>query len=105
MKYRKKPVVIDAVLWTGENYDEVSDLVLKSCPLGTERTLRRAGLYLEIETLEGTMKANPGDYIIKGVQGANKIIEKKKQNELNASVHEEVYQLTKDSIYKLGGIK
>ena len=53
----------------------------------------------------GDKSVDPTSAIIKGVQGANKIIEKKKQNELNASVHEEVYQLTKDSIYKLGGIK
>ena len=53
----------------------------------------------------GDKSVDPTSAIIKGVQGANKIIEKKKQNELNASVHEEVYQLTKDSIYKLGGLK
>ena len=32
----------------------------------------------------------------------NKIVEKKEKDELNASVHEEVYQMTKDYIYKLG---
>ncbi len=42
MKYRKKPVVIDAV------------------QVDTEHS---------IETLEGTMKASPGDWIITGVQG------------------------------------
>ena len=26
-------------------------------------------LYIEIDTLEGTMRANLGDFIIKGVQG------------------------------------
>lgn len=42
MKYRKKPVVIEAYV--------------------TEEPM-------DIETLEGTMHANPGDYIITGVEG------------------------------------
>lgn len=42
MKFRKKPVIIDAI----KTYVEV-----------------------KIETLEGTMTANPGDYIVTGVNG------------------------------------
>jgi len=53
----------------------------------------------------GDKSVDPASVIIKGVQGANKIIEKKKKDELNASIHEEVYQMTKDGIYKLGGLK
>ena len=34
-----------------------------------------------------------------------KIIEKSEKNEWKASAHEEGYQLTKDSILKLGGLK
>ncbi len=41
-KYRKKPVVIEAY---------------------------QTDIELEIETLEGTMKANKGDWIIRGVKG------------------------------------
>tara|TARA_Y100000389_G_scaffold167262_1_gene172383 strand:+ start:232 stop:453 length:222 start_codon:yes stop_codon:yes gene_type:complete len=53
----------------------------------------------------GDKSVDPASVIIKGVQGANKIIEKKKKDELNASMHEEFYQMTKDGIYKLGGLK
>lgn len=61
-KYRKKPVVIEAVQFTGtkENYAEI----LKFCPY--------VGILpkcLLIKTLEGTHKANHGDWIIKGVKG------------------------------------
>lgn len=63
MKYRKKPVVIEAIQWTGHN-------VLEMC----EFTKRDAGHLiangeLYITTLEGVHHASVGDYIIKGVQG------------------------------------
>ena len=53
----------------------------------------------------GDKSIDPATVIIKGVQGAKKIIEKKEKEELNASMHEEWYQMTKDGIYKLGGLK
>lgn len=62
MKWRKKPVVIDAEQWTGENFLSLQDSFF---PLGVA-ILREDGLY--IRTLEGDMKALPGDYIIRGVQ-------------------------------------
>lgn len=65
MKYRKKPVIIDAVQYDGtdESYFELlqftkGDLIWHKelgCPL--------------IETLEGTMSVSNNDYVIKGVQG------------------------------------
>lgn len=61
MKYRKKPVEIEAVLWSGFNYEEV-------CELGVKK-VQRSGNNLLIYTLEGTMIASLGDYIIKGVSG------------------------------------
>jgi len=62
MKFRKKPVVIEAVRFTGtkENYAEI----LKFCP--------NVGILpdcLLIKTLEGTHRADYGDWIIKGVKG------------------------------------
>ena len=64
MKYRKKPVVIEAVCWTGENLVEVLDFTRQVPP--TPITAERG---LLIETLEGTMQARPGDWIIRGVKG------------------------------------
>jgi hypothetical protein len=62
MKYRKKPVEIEAVQWTGSNKNEV-----KSFMNGQGEWLTNG--YIGIPTLEGTMIAAPGDYIIKGVCG------------------------------------
>ena len=43
--------------------------------------------------------------IIKGIKQVNKIQEQKKADELNSSMSEEIYEMTKDGIYKLGGEK
>lgn len=61
-QYRKKPVVISAVQWTGENFDEVRSFMKGN---GWERM----GDVMRIHTLEGKMRADKGDYIIKGVNG------------------------------------
>ena len=62
-KYRKKPVVIEAVRFVGA---DTIDEVLRFCPnavwhMGAER--------LTIRTLEGTMTAFEGDWIIRGIKG------------------------------------
>lgn len=64
MKYVKKPVVIEAIQWTGENSLEVT----KFCQ-GTDRKYEFKGNALFIHTLEGSMRASHNDYIIKGVDG------------------------------------
>jgi hypothetical protein len=63
-KYRKKPVVIEAVRYM---CDMPTMLKLANFMGGGVTTdhLNR----VEIETLEGIMYANPGDYIIKGIKG------------------------------------
>jgi hypothetical protein len=63
-KFKKKPVIIEAVQWTGENQFEIMDFC-NSCYLTSSGTVRD----LYIDTLEGDMLANVGDYIIKGVAG------------------------------------
>jgi len=63
--YRKKPVEIEAVQWNGENFDELADLV---DGLEGKVTYDESDMSLKIKTLEGTMKAIPGDYIIKRVK-------------------------------------
>ena len=62
-KYRKKPVVIEAVQWTGNNIDEIEALG------GLRDYHYYPGGKLIIHTLEGDMRAPIGDYIIKGVDG------------------------------------
>lgn len=62
-KYRKKPVVIEAVQFNGENQEEIGYFA------GLNAKLAGREGRLEIKTKEGVMTANPGDYIIKGVQG------------------------------------
>lgn len=66
MKFRKKPVVIEAVLWNGTQVSEVTEWI--SDALHND-TIMRFGDKVVIKTLEGNMIANPGDYIINGVKG------------------------------------
>ena len=49
--------------------------------------------------------ANTGQKIISALNTTAKIIEKTEKNEWKASLHEEGYQITKDSILKMGGLK
>lgn len=64
-KYRKKPVEIEALQWTGDNRDEI----WKFCSMAYFNTDVATGdLSLMIQTLEGSMQASIGDYIIKGVK-------------------------------------
>ncbi len=86
MKYRKKPVVIEAVQLTWANWSEICDFVdvgylADGKPQGTwidenglptddpqaHRDTDTLGLL--IPTLEGLMIARENDYIIRGVQG------------------------------------
>ena len=62
-QYRKKPVVIEAIQYDGDNWDDIevwTDFRAKHW---------RSSNVMAIETLEGTMTANVGDWIIKGVAG------------------------------------
>lgn len=63
MKYRKKPVVIDAIKFTGYNMREIFDF------MGVEGDDNISSGSIVINTLEGAMTAKIGDYIIKGVKG------------------------------------
>ena len=63
-KYRKKPVIIEAVIWTGNNIDEVKELAKNAV-----EHIIFVNNNLYIETLEGNMNASVGDYIIKGIAG------------------------------------
>ena len=60
-KYRKKPVIIEAIQWNGENLSEIDEF--------TESKVKNHESVLIIPTLEGDMYASLSDYIIKGVNG------------------------------------
>ncbi len=70
-QYRKRPVVIEAIPWTGENADEVSAFGNSGpAPMrGADFQVHSASLQVEIGTLEGHMIAQVGDWIIRGVKG------------------------------------
>lgn len=76
MMYKKKPVIIEAVKWDGENHREMWDFLTGK----TDDYISSSGnnFYIDhgkvtgglvIKTLEGEHIANIGDYIIKGVKG------------------------------------
>ena len=61
----KKPVTIQAMLYDGENWVEIAQwLRAHEVKIGRTSTGKAS-----IPTLEGTIYASPGDYVIQGVQG------------------------------------
>lgn len=74
MKFRKKPVVIDAIQWTGTNVDEIIGFTFAQVDtyrkdFKTQHESIVPGGILVIPTSEGDHNANPNDWIIKGVKG------------------------------------
>lgn len=76
-KYIKKPVEIEAIQLTKDNIIEVFNFLDETNYKETKsveeledfsQMMLKQG-YIEIETLEGMMIANFGDYIIKGIKG------------------------------------
>ena len=65
MRYKTKPVEIEAVKWeaTEKSWQEIKSMGCDPLPgeMGSESFF--------IETLEGKMRASKGDYIIKGLKG------------------------------------
>lgn len=69
-KYRKKPVVIEAMELT-RRYADVIIGWIGSANIGeyNQGEFAEDTCFIEIKTLEGTMTANEGDFIIKGIRG------------------------------------
>ncbi len=66
-RYRKMPVEIDAIHFTGR---EVVGEILEFTDWKAQATgSGHDNIWIEIPTKEGVMKASPGDWIIKGVKG------------------------------------
>ena len=65
--YMKKQVMIQAVVWTGDNTHEITKFMAQGlCEVDDFQT---GSKQLVIPTLEGDHRASIGDYIIKGVKG------------------------------------
>ena len=62
-KYKKKPVIVRAEKWAGEFTPEL----LEALKASDRRFAKASNGDLLISTLEGTMRATKGDYIIFGV--------------------------------------
>jgi hypothetical protein len=76
MRYRKKPVIIEAIQWTGTNTEDIRVFFgeAPNGPINTDKfVIYLSGVgesnTLTIKTLEGEMKAAIGDYVIRGVKG------------------------------------
>lgn len=63
MWYIKKPISIEAIQWTGNNYEEIKEF------MGNTPSYVNSSNELIIPTLEGNMHAIEGSYIIRGIQG------------------------------------
>lgn len=77
MRFRKKPVEIEAVQLRWTNWSEICefDIISPENPARSVETFSdtcgEVGPYIELDipTLEGKMTARHGDWIIKGVKG------------------------------------
>jgi len=75
--YKKKPVVIQDIQWTGKNLREITTFIDGEVKTNNIYASDMWNTYcdmvdssgLKIHTLEGKMNANVGDYVIRGVQG------------------------------------
>lgn len=63
MRFRKKPIVIEAIQFMGRNGQEIQ------CLYDLNNITPTCWGTLLIKTLEGTMEANEGDWIIRGIRG------------------------------------
>ncbi len=63
MKFKKKPIVIEALMWKGDNFEQMVQFFGKF-----EDYFETKG-FLVINTLEGRHKTNKGDWVIKGIKG------------------------------------
>lgn len=73
MRFRKKPVITEAVQWTGtrESFEQIKAFAGAAVDVLVKGVVPRQDnvCTLLIETLEGDMTASLGDWIIRGVKG------------------------------------
>lgn len=59
MRYRRKPIEVEAVMWTGVNIDEIKSFI------NDDVTLAEVGGDLKIMSFDGYLTAHRGDYLIR----------------------------------------
>lgn len=78
MRYRKKPVVVEAFQWTGDEHQKedpewIVDAIKRGdawfCVDPFDRSHPPTITHMAIKTLEGVMEARFDDYIIQGIKG------------------------------------
>ncbi len=91
-KYRKKPIVIEAVQLRWDNWNEMCDFagVGKLEDGKPEGEMYKDGItmMLNIPTLEGIMTAMEGDFIVRGIQG--------ELYPVKSDIFEQTYELVKE---------
>ena len=68
-RYRKKPVVVEAEQYTVDHWEDVALFLGGESQRNISWSMSERSWDLRIVTLEGTMHASPGDWIIKGIKG------------------------------------
>ena len=73
MRYRKKPVIVDAVVWNGKFNKGIENFAWLITPQDRQKVCEQCGYLISehgrIETLEGHHIVCPGDWLITGVKG------------------------------------
>lgn len=73
MKYRKKPVIVEAIQYKEDNLQEIMDFVGPSLRVDGSCSAAETGMKIRhdvyIHTLEGDMHVDYLDFVIKGVHG------------------------------------
>lgn len=71
MRYRKRPVVVDAIQWTGSNDDEIRAFIGGATHyFGADwRNVEDPQRFFVIRTREGDMMLEQGNWLIRGVRG------------------------------------
>ena len=69
MKYRKKPIVIDAICWMKMGDDSDVHQYVVALDVKCDACLEEFKTHGQIKTLEGEHIVCPGDWIITGIKG------------------------------------
>lgn len=71
MKYKKKPIIVEAIQLLNDDYsiEEYLKFIYNVFITNDDIETVKNDKHIRIQTLEGDMKASFGDYIIKGVNG------------------------------------